>query len=35
MEKPELVNRLVLDFVENEPAQTMLPIRRAVTGFAR
>jgi pimeloyl-ACP methyl ester carboxylesterase len=35
MEKPELVNRIVLDFVENEPAQTMLPIRRAVTGFAR
>jgi pimeloyl-ACP methyl ester carboxylesterase len=35
MEKPELVNRIVLDFVENEPAQMMLPIRRAVTGFAR
>jgi pimeloyl-ACP methyl ester carboxylesterase len=35
MEKPELVNRLVLDFVEQEPTQTMLPIRRAVTGLAR
>jgi pimeloyl-ACP methyl ester carboxylesterase len=35
MEKPELVNRLVLDFVENEPAQTMLPIRRTATGLAR
>jgi pimeloyl-ACP methyl ester carboxylesterase len=29
MEKPELVNRLVLDFLENEPAPTMIPIRRA------
>jgi pimeloyl-ACP methyl ester carboxylesterase len=30
MEKPELMNRLVLDFLEQEPAATMLPIRRAV-----
>jgi pimeloyl-ACP methyl ester carboxylesterase len=30
MEKPELVNRLVLEFLENEPAPTMLPLRRAV-----
>jgi pimeloyl-ACP methyl ester carboxylesterase len=29
MEKPELLNRLVLDFLENEPAPTMIPIRRA------
>ena len=29
MEKPELVNRLILEFVENEPLTTMLPIRRA------
>ncbi|MCU1428774.1 MAG: putative hydrolase or acyltransferase [Actinomycetia bacterium] len=32
IEKPELVNRIVLDFIENEPAETMLPIRRAATG---
>ena len=29
MEKPDLVNRLVLDFLENDPPATMLPIRRA------
>jgi hypothetical protein len=29
MEKPELLNRIVLDFLENEPVTTMLPIRRA------
>ena len=29
MEKPELVNRIVLDFLENEPAATMMPFRRA------
>ena len=28
MEKPELMNRIVLDFLEQEPAQTMLPLRR-------
>ena len=28
-EKPDLANRLVLDFLENEPAPTGLPIRRA------
>jgi pimeloyl-ACP methyl ester carboxylesterase len=32
MEKPELVNRIALDFLENEPMATMLPIRRATTG---
>jgi pimeloyl-ACP methyl ester carboxylesterase len=32
MEKPELLNRIVLDFLENEPVATMLPIRRAATG---
>lgn len=30
MEKPELVNRIVIDFLENDPPETMLPIRRAV-----
>jgi pimeloyl-ACP methyl ester carboxylesterase len=30
-EKPELLNRLVLDFLENEPAATLLPIRRAAS----
>ncbi len=30
MEKPELVNRLILDFLgEDGPPQTVLPIRRA------
>jgi len=29
MEKPELVNGVVLDFLEHEPAPTMIPIRRA------
>jgi pimeloyl-ACP methyl ester carboxylesterase len=29
MEKPSLVNRLVLDFLDNDPVPTMLPIRRA------
>lgn len=29
MEKPGLVNRIVLDFLENEPAPTMMPLRRA------
>jgi pimeloyl-ACP methyl ester carboxylesterase len=29
MEKPEIVNRLVLDFLEKEPVPTMLPLRRA------
>lgn len=28
MEKPELMNRIVLDFLEQEPAQTMLSLRR-------
>lgn len=29
MEKPDLVNRLILDFLSNEPIPTMLPVRRA------
>jgi pimeloyl-ACP methyl ester carboxylesterase len=32
MEKPGLVNRLVLDFLENEPVPTFLPLRRAAGG---
>jgi hypothetical protein len=31
-EKPELLNRIVLDFLENEPVPTMMPFRRAATG---
>jgi pimeloyl-ACP methyl ester carboxylesterase len=30
LEKPALCNQLVLDFLENEPVPTMLPVRRAV-----
>ena len=29
MEKPEILNRVVLTFLENEPSPTLLPIRRA------
>ena len=29
MEKPELVNKVVLDFLKNEPVPTIMPIRRA------
>jgi pimeloyl-ACP methyl ester carboxylesterase len=29
MEKPEQVNRLILDFLTNDPVPTMLPVRRA------
>lgn len=29
MEKPELVNRIVVDFLEHDPAPTMMPVRRA------
>ena len=29
MEKPDLVNRLILDFLETDPPPTMMPIRRA------
>jgi len=29
MEKPSLVNRLVLDFLDNDPVPTMMPMRRA------
>ena len=28
-EKPDLLNRIVIDFLENDPAATMLPFRRA------
>ena len=31
MEKPSLVNRLVLDFLDNDPVPTMAPVRRAAT----
>jgi pimeloyl-ACP methyl ester carboxylesterase len=34
IEKPELLNRLVLDFLEKDPVATMLPIRRAATDAA-
>jgi pimeloyl-ACP methyl ester carboxylesterase len=29
MEKPQLVNRIVLDFLDNDPVPTMMPLRRA------
>jgi pimeloyl-ACP methyl ester carboxylesterase len=29
MEKPSLVNRLILDFLDNDPVPTMMPVRRA------
>jgi pimeloyl-ACP methyl ester carboxylesterase len=29
MEKPSLVNRIVLEFLDNDPVPTMMPIRRA------
>jgi hypothetical protein len=29
MEKPDLVNRLVLDFLEKDPVPTYMPRRRA------
>ncbi len=32
IEKPELLNRIVLDFLENEPVPTMMPLRRAAAG---
>jgi pimeloyl-ACP methyl ester carboxylesterase len=32
MEKPDLVNRLILDFIRNEPPPTMMPLRRAEPG---
>jgi pimeloyl-ACP methyl ester carboxylesterase len=32
IEKPELLNRIVLDFLEKEPVPTMMPFRRAATG---
>ncbi len=32
MEKPDTVNRLILDFLQNDPSPTMMPIRRAHQG---
>jgi hypothetical protein len=32
MEKPDLVNRLVLDFLEKDPVPTYMPLRRAPAG---
>jgi pimeloyl-ACP methyl ester carboxylesterase len=32
MEKPDVVNRLILDFIQNDPSPTMMPIRRADPG---
>jgi pimeloyl-ACP methyl ester carboxylesterase len=29
LEKPELLNRLILDFIEHDPVATLIPIRRA------
>ena len=31
IEKPDVLNRIVLDFLENEPAPTMMPVRRAAS----
>ncbi len=30
MEKPSLVNRIVIDFLDNDPVPTMMPVRRAI-----
>lgn len=32
MEKPDVVNRLIVDFIQNDPSPTMMPIRRAGAG---
>jgi len=32
MEKPELVNRIVLDFLQRDPVPTYMPLRRAAAG---
>jgi pimeloyl-ACP methyl ester carboxylesterase len=32
IEKPEILNRIVLDFLENEPPPTLMPFRRAAPG---
>ncbi len=34
VEKPDICNRLILDFLSNEPVQTFAPIRRASAGAA-
>ena len=33
-EKPQLVNRLILDFLGNEPVATILPMRRTVANHS-
>jgi pimeloyl-ACP methyl ester carboxylesterase len=32
LEKPDVVNRLILEFLQNDPAPTMMPIRRVPPG---
>ena len=32
MEKPDVLNRIVIDFLEKEPVSTMMPVRRAPAG---
>ena len=32
MEKPDVVNRLILDFIANDPSPEMMPIRRGDRG---
>ena len=32
MEKPDLLNRIILDFLQKDPAPTMMPMRRATAG---
>ena len=32
MEKPDVVNKLIIDFLQNEPVPEMMPIRRAPAG---
>ena len=34
MEKPELVNRLVIDFLEKDPVPTFMPFRRRPSATA-
>jgi pimeloyl-ACP methyl ester carboxylesterase len=34
MEKPEIANRLILDFLEKDPVTTMIPLRRAAADAA-
>ena len=30
LEKPDLLNRIVIDFLENDPSATLIPLRRPV-----